>query len=270
MGNPQSISAGAPNTKYDILKEKGLENVILKPILEYGAKLQNDNITVKKIVNETEFIVVHEELRSKMVLKKIKLDENLDKWEELPPHTNVCNLFHTFVQYEGAKPKYKFSLTEHANNEHDNMYKFINSKNLNLGINIPASYMEIVYDCIIQITMGMEHAHNHGLVHGTFGLHNISVGKEGDTLIYKLTHFTPGSSMNLPLTEKANFWPFIRGKNKQNESEKLEILMLKDIYSLGICLLELMIGRTSNNKYSISLDSLPLTWAEYAESTPLI
>ena len=46
--------------------------------------------------------------------------------------------------------------------------------------------------------------------------------------------------------------------------------MLKDIYSLGICLLELMIGRFSSKKFSISLDSLPLTWAEYAESTPLI
>jgi len=49
-----------------------------------------------------------------------------------------------------------------------------------------------------------------------------------------------------------------------------EILMLKDIYSLGICLLELMIGRHHLKKFSITLDSLPLTWAEYAESTPLI
>lgn len=47
-------------------------------------------------------------------------------------------------------------------------------------------------------------------------------------------------------------------------------MKLKDIYSLGIVLLELMIGRHFNNKYSISIDSVPLTWAEYAESTPLI
>lgn len=46
--------------------------------------------------------------------------------------------------------------------------------------------------------------------------------------------------------------------------------MLKDIYALGICVLELMIGRMSTNKFSISLDSLPLTWAEFPESTPLI
>ena len=46
--------------------------------------------------------------------------------------------------------------------------------------------------------------------------------------------------------------------------------MLKDIYSLGICLLEMMIGWVSENKYSITIDSLPLTWAELPESTPLI
>ena len=50
----------------------------------------------------------------------------------------------------------------------------------------------------------------------------------------------------------------------------MEILMLKDIYALGICILEMMIGRVSANKFSISLDSLPLTWAEFPESTPLI
>lgn len=65
-------------------------------------------------------------------------------------------------------------------------------------------------------------------------------------------------------------WPFTKGRRNVKEAERLEILMLKDIYSLGICLLELMIGRFSSKKFSISLDSLPLTWAEYAESTPLI
>ena len=72
------------------------------------------------------------------------------------------------------------------------------------------------------------------------------------------------------MSTEANFWPFVRGRKKQTEAEKLEILMLKDIYSLGICLLELMIGRESSQNFSISLDSLPFTWAEYHESTPLI
>jgi len=150
------------------------------------------------------------------------------------------------------------------------MFRYIESLDLNLGINIPLSYMETIYDCMIQLTLGLEHAHNNGLVHGTFGLNNVLIAKDGETSIYKLTHFTPGSCMKLPLTNEANFWPFIRGRKRVSDAEKIEILMLKDIYSLGICLLELMIGRFSNSKFSITLDSLPLTWAEYAESTPLI
>ena len=46
--------------------------------------------------------------------------------------------------------------------------------------------------------------------------------------------------------------------------------MLKDIYCLGISLLEMMIGRVSENRFSITIDSIPLTWAELPESTPLI
>lgn len=69
--------------------------------------------------------------------------------------------------------------------------------------------------------------------------------------------------MELPLSSEASFWPFAKTKHEITEKDKLEVLMLKDIYSLGICLLELMIGRASKNKFSISLDSLPLTWAEF-------
>ena len=93
---------------------------------------------------------------------------------------------------------------------------------------------------------------------------------DGDTPVYKLTNFTPGSAMKLPVSNQASFWPFVQGRSRVSEREINEILMLKDIYSLGITLLELMIGRFDGNKFSISLDSLPLTWAEYAESTPLI
>ena len=71
----------------------------------------------------------------------------------------------------------------------------------------------------------------------------------------------------MPLASDANNWPFGKTRKPTNDNE---ILMLKDIYSLGICILELMIGRVSENRYSISIDSLPLTWAELPESTPLI
>jgi serine/threonine protein kinase len=103
--------------------------------------------------------------------------------------------------------------------------------------------METIYDCMIQITLGMEYAHNNGLVHGQFSLKNVMLAKDGDTSIYKITDFTPGTSMLLPVSDESNKWPFIKGRKKGSVREKLEILMLKDIYSIGICLLELMIGR---------------------------
>jgi len=226
----------------------------------------NDTIIVEKVHSETEFTVYHEELRSTMYLKQISNDENLDKWAALPAHSNVINLFQQFDHQEGDK-RFRFSLSETT--KQGNMYKYIQQMNLKLGIKIEMSYMEMIYDCMIQLTLGLEHAHSHGLVHGTFGLHNVMIGRDGDTNIFKINNFTPGTSLKLPMTNEANFWPFIRN-GRGSQAEKTEILMLKDIYSLGICLLELMIGRYNSSKYSITLDSLPLTWAEYAEATPLI
>lgn len=52
--------------------------------------------------------------------------------------------------------------------------------------------------------------------------------------------------------------------------ERLDFLKLKDIYSIGICILELMIGRSDLHIHNIALDTVPLTWAEYPEVTPLI
>ena len=96
------------------------------------------------------------------------------------------------------------------------------------------------------------------------------IAKDSDNLIFKLSDFRPVSSLQLPFTSDGYLWPFARNKKSLSHSEKMELLMLKDIYSLGICLLELMIGRMSPSKFSISLDSMPLTWAEFPESTPLI
>jgi serine/threonine protein kinase len=118
--------------------------------------------------------------------------------------------------------------------------------------------------------MGMEFAHNNGLVHGQFDLSNVMITKDSENLMYKISDFRPVSSLNMPLTSEGTMWPFARNKKKISEAEKLELLMLKDIYALGICILEMMIGRISSSKFSISLDSLPLTWAEFPESTPLI
>lgn len=45
---------------------------------------------------------------------------------------------------------------------------------------------------------------------------------------------------------------------------------MKDLYSLGVCVLELMIGKFTGSRESISVGSIPGVWADIPESTPLI
>ena len=162
----------------------------------------------------------------------------------------------------------QFSLCEITNG--GNMYQHIESLGLNLALTVPLTYIESIYDCALQLAMGLEFAHNNGLVHGQFDLSNVVITKDTENIVYKISDFKPTTSMNMPLTTEGALWPFARQKKKISDAEKLELLMLKDIYALGICILEMMIGRVSATKFSISLDSLPLTWAEFPESTPLI
>mgnify|MGYP003695028639 CR=1 FL=1 len=150
------------------------------------------------------------------------------------------------------------------------MYQHIESLKLELAIDVPRSYLELIYDVAIQLATGLDFAHNNGLIHGCLDLSKVVLTKEKDNIIFKLTDFAPTSSMLLPISSQANYWPFSKQKKTLTTREKLDVLMLKDIYSLGICILEMMIGRFSKKKFSISLDSLPLTWAEFPESTPLI
>ena len=60
--------------------------------------------------------------------------------------------------------------------------------------------------------MGMEFAHDNGLVHGNFGLKDVIMVKDGDTNIFKITNFLPSSSLDLPLSEEAEQWAFIKGR----------------------------------------------------------
>ena len=155
-------------------------------------------------------------------------------------------------------------------NNNGRIFDYIKSLELDLAIDVPRTYLETLYDVTIQLATGLDFAHNAGLVHGQFDLSKVVLEKDGDNIVYKVTDFAPGSSMNMPLSSEANYWPFSKNKKQITNREKLEVLMLKDIYSLGIAILELMIGRTSKSNFSISLDSLPLTWAEFPESTPII
>lgn len=46
-----------------------MDQIVLKPILEYGSKLMNDKIIVKKIISDSEFVVYLEDLRTNLILK---------------------------------------------------------------------------------------------------------------------------------------------------------------------------------------------------------
>lgn len=46
--------------------------------------------------------------------------------------------------------------------------------------------------------------------------------------------------------------------------------MLKDIYAVGVCILEMMIGRFDRLKYNIDIDSIPQEWGNLPESSTLI
>ncbi len=119
-----------------------------------------------------------------MLLRCIPNDENIKSWVELPAHTNVVTAFDSFVH-----DNRQFQLTEYTNG--GNMYQYIEGLNLNLALQVPSFFLEIVYDCIIQLAMAMEYAHSNQLVHGTFDLSHVVLSKDGDNVIYKMNNFKP-------------------------------------------------------------------------------
>ena len=217
------------------------------------------------MICDTAFVIYHEDFRQEFVIRKIDDNEDLTKWIDLQTHTNIATAFDSFRDEMSSA---HFSMVE--SNNGGNIFNYIKRLNLNLAIDVPRSYIETIYDVAIQLAQGMDFAHNSGLIHGQFDLSKVVHETEGDNIFYKITDFAPQTSMDMPLSTEASYWPFSKQKKQVTDREKMEVIMLKDIYTLGIAILELMIGRTSKQTYSISLDSLPLTWAEFAESTPLI
>ena len=69
------------------------------------------------------------------------------------------------------------------------MYRYIRSLNLNIGIKIPLDHMEMIYDCMIHLTFGLEYAHNNNLAHGNLCLQNIMRNSDGCTNVYKINNF---------------------------------------------------------------------------------
>lgn len=217
------------------------------------------------VICDTACIIYHEDFRQEFIIRQIPDEEDISNWIDLQTHTNVTTAFDSFIEEVSGC---HFSMVE--NTTGGNIFNYIKKMNLNLAIDVPRSYIEMIYDVAIQLATGMDFAHNSGLVHGQFDLSKVVIQSDNNNMMYKITDFAPRTSMEMPLSPEASYWPFSKQKKQISDREKMEVIMLKDIYTLGIAILELMIGRTSKTNFSISLDSLPLTWAEFPESTPLI
>ena len=81
---------------------------------------------------------------------------------------------------------------------------------------------------------------------------------------YKITGFAPNEAMKEAFgdgTEKEKHplpkWEFLNRKADLKEEDRGELIMLKDIYTLGVCILELMIGRFGTHRHLLTIDMLP-------------
>lgn len=94
------------------------------------------------------------------------------------------------------------------------MYAYIESLKLDLAMEVPRTYLELIYDVGIQLATALDFAHNAGLVHGQFDLSKVQIQNNGENLEFKITDFCPTSSMDLPLSSEANYWPFAKNKKE--------------------------------------------------------
>ncbi len=94
------------------------------------------------------------------------------------------------------------------------MYAYIESLKLDLAMEVPRTYLELIYDVGIQLATALDFAHNAGLVHGQFDLSKVQIQNNGENFEFKITDFCPTSSMDLPLSSEANYWPFAKNKKE--------------------------------------------------------
>ena len=218
------------------------------------------------VVGPTEFIVHHEDFNKQFLIKQKQAREDLTDWLKCNTHSNILTLYDQF----SIDDELFFQMSETHNG--GTLYQYIESLDLDLSYQVPLSYIELVYDVIIQMANALDSAHQNGLVHGNLSISSVMLHFSGaqKVLECKITDFRPTAVRQQISKTEANYWPFIKNKLPDNDVERLEMMMLKDIYNLGTCILELMIGRTAMKHYNIALDSVPLIWAEYAEAGPLI
>jgi len=75
----------------------------------------------------------------------------------------------------------------------------IGTLKVNLALAVPQSYIEMIYDCLIQLCSGLEFAHNNDLIHGAIDLSNIIVSDDQDHRVFKLNNFKHSFVVNAPL-----------------------------------------------------------------------
>ena len=113
-------------------------------------------------------MIYHEDFRQEFLLKQIPETESIEKWIDLQTHSNLVTAFDSFVEPESG---FKFEMTELNNG--GNMYAYIESLKLDLAMEVPRSYLELIYDVGIQLATALDFAHNAGLVHGQFDLSKV-------------------------------------------------------------------------------------------------
>jgi serine/threonine protein kinase len=179
-------------------------------------------------------------------------------------------------------------------NMYEKIKKLVATHNIKLEEWVPLPYIEMVYNATIQLIMAVEFAHSHGLIHGQLDLSRLWITKrpplrsgnflrqkeetkKSENMLYEdlefeLADFAPMHAKSLPLKPEAGVWPFKKSKdpNSLTKEEKLEVLKLRDIYAIGVCVLEMMLGRHSKLTTNIDIDKIPTEWGNLPESSTLI
>lgn len=130
------------------------------------------------------------------------------------------------------------------------------------------------------MTSALIFIHKHDVCHGNLSLKDIilmkNVNETGyEEIAFILTNIKPGYLREFPMSisdEKflASGGSLKKIAKKLTHEEKLTAMKLKDIYYMGVCILELMIGKTADDRASISLDSVPQAWTDLVETTTIV
>ena len=77
-------------------------------------------------------------------MRSVSDEEDISKWIDLQTHSNIMTAFDSFRD-EGTETS--FSMVE--NNNGGNIFSHIKRLNLNLAIDVPRTYIEMIYDVAI-------------------------------------------------------------------------------------------------------------------------